>query len=270
MPGVDTCPYNCSICEYNGGGYYCVAPTPTLIPTQPPLCGQSCSPGVDSCPVECPHCAPDASSGQIVCRQQASCNCDGFSFTGRIEPGSPLTFTTYAKVEDPDNNNAEVRYVTYHLEQDGTEIVNSGQIPVGVVQRTTDVNGAPIDRYSADWNYTIPGSLSGPTTYRAYAQITCGYKTQVAPQAVPQPNVIERIWNFFLQLMGVDVSQAASQRIKTSRSFTFNASEQANYKTVTPMSFDRRSVKLGTFDPLATPTPYIALGCKQMVFTVNK
>lgn len=294
---VDICPNECPICEINEFEEgVCIAPsptsgeptstpeptdtpTPTITPTPMPVCGSTCLAGTDTCPLECPVCVSSTTASTTVCSQQASCNCDGFEYTGTIASGNTVSFTTFAKVENPDTNNAEVRYVNFHVEQDGTEIVDSGQINVGAAQRTTDQSGVPIDRYSSNWDYTLPQSTGagGNTTYRVYAKITCGYQSQSAATgqsaSPPEKNIFDRIIDFFLRILGVDRTQAAGDRIPTVIDPIYEATQPSNWMSPpSPTPEQQETIKLGTFDPFTspTPTPFIELGCKQIIFSIPK
>ena len=252
------------------------------------MCGNVCVAGTDTCPIECPMCVASQTGGSTACTQAASCNCDGFEYTGEIAPGNTVTFTTFAKVEDPDANGAEVRNVVFHVEKKGVEIGNSGEVAVTSPERTTDANSAVIDRYSANWDYTLPDSTGtgGTDTYRVYAKITCGYKAATAtgqsaqPLQQPDKNIFERIIDFFLNFFGVPTAQGAEtlvtqigNRVATVIDPVFEALQPPNWvnkPTPTPDVYE--TVKLGTFNPLVspTPTPMVELGCKQVTFTLPK
>ena len=184
-----------------------------------------------------------------------------------------MTFTTFAKVENPSTNNAEVRNITYHVEKDGVEIANSGPISAGAPQSQTDQNGVPIERYTTNWNYTIPADNANSSTYRVYAKIVCGYKTQatVAPQSVPlkQAGILDRIIFFFMDILGIQHASAAGGRVPTVANPIFEGTEPVNYVEPSANPTDFNTVKLGTFDPLTTPTPSPKLGCKQVIFQVG-
>lgn len=163
--------------------------------------------------------------------------------------------------------------MTYHVEQNGVEVATSGEVAASSPERTVDTAGQPIDRYTTNWDYTIPADLSSQSTYRVFAKITCGYKDpQLAPQSLPgdEPNLLEKIWFFFLDIFGVDRTEAAPDRVATTVDPVFNETAPVSWigqASPTPEGFN--TVQLGTFDPFATPTPGVELGCKQMIFTVG-
>jgi len=282
--GDNKCPQECPLCVPNGtgNGGVCAAPsaTPTITPTPPPVCAGPCVPNLDTCPIDCPACAPSATGGGTVCRIPASCNCDGFEYSGTIDKGKTVTFTAFAKVEDPDSNDAVVLNMIYHVEANGVEIANSGRISAEGPERTTDSQGKPIDRYKTSWNYTIPANGTGEVVYRAFVKINCTYKSQtkvgtqsVAPApTVEQPNLLQRIVNFVLSIFTgqsaptVRPLQTGSAQID----WSFEATDPV-YWTIrpTPTIEIIKTVKLGTFSFSPTPTPTVELACKQVIFKIS-
>lgn len=194
-----------------------------------------------------------------------------------------MTFTTYAKVENPGANDAQVLNMVYHVQQNGVEIANSGFIPASRPQRTTDQQGKPIDRYSTNWQYTVPTNVSGLVEYRIYAKINCGYKqgTQAAPQSVnggrvsPQSPIrvglLQTIVEVINRIIGAITGRPSVPATTTSvidySQFNFEDTQPAYYqKYVFPISTKADTIKLETFEINPTPTPRVELSCKQMRF----
>jgi len=281
------CPIECPLCvsSGSGGNGTCAAPTatptltPTITPTPPPVCAGPCIPNQDTCPIDCPACAPSSTGGGTVCRIPASCNCDGFEYTGNLAKGETVTFTGFSKVENPDSNDAKTLHMVFHVEANGVEIANSGPIAVDGPERTTDSAGIPIDRYKASWAYTIPADGSGEVTYRAFVSITCTYKnqgqanTQSVGQTGQQPNLIQRFFNFVLSIFGrqPQIPIVKLQSSSNNLDFTFEATDPPYWTPASPIATvtEVETLKLGTFTFNPTPTPIVELGCKQVLFKIN-
>lgn len=293
-----------------------LTPTPTYVPCGAPctgnICDPSCSvcsPGTDGgvstcrlscnspctsdneCPLDCPACAPGKDSSATVCRTQASCECDGFEYAGEIGAGKTVTFISYGKVSDPENNDALMLNMTFVVTKDGTQIARSPAIAVSAPERTVDTSGKTIDRYSSSWDFTVPAeNASG--SYAVKSEIKCGYRSehQVPAQAVGVAN--EEKPGFFVRLQSEIVRFLAtvfsyrrstqepaggpafvpnsSQGADTLGYFDFDASESAYYRVFSaPTPTTMLSVKLGTFEP-PPKLQSVQTFCKQMVFTLSE
>ena len=208
-----------------------------------------------------------------------------------------MTFNTYAKVEDPANNDAQVLNMVYHVVQNGIEIANSGYIAASQPERTTDQQGKTIDRYSTEWQYTIPSTDGGNVEYQVYANINCGYKppaqanvqsinlaqnvlanAQTASRvlavqdAVPQKKgILQSIINVFksilVTLTGVG-SVPTSPPISIDYSqYTFSDTQPSYYQQYSvPGTSSMDTIKLGTINLNPTPTPRVELSCKAVKF----
>lgn len=284
IPGVDTCPKECSVCVLSGVGNKCLVPTPTITPTPPPICGGPCIPGTDICPENCATCAPAKAAPETVCRLPVSCNCDGTEYSGTIDKGQSVTFTTYAKVENPEVNDAQVLNMTYHVEKDGTEVAASGPIAASSPVRQVDSRGVTIDRYSSDWTYTIPADTIPGTNYRIYTQILCTYKSLVQPPVLGQStdtqtkedeNIIDRFINFLKSIFTAQTGQKEtvtilsgrkSVPVKNKEDYIFEAKDPV-YWGMPPTPTGRPlwdTIKLGTFETYVAPTPAVEKYCKEM------
>ncbi len=246
-------------------------PTSTPIPTAtpPPKCGDSCVASNNKCPLACPVCTTGPrSNGQTICRQPASCDCNGFEYSGQIRKGNVITFTAYVKVDDPDNNDGKGKDMVFHVEANGVEVAKSNPIPVTGPTRIAATSSAnkPIDRYQASWSYTIPSNGVGAVEYRAYVKINCSYKSQgLASQAVAvlaastknEPGMFARIMQFFGSVFSLQPAASPTPTL-----------------FALPTGVDIRSggsktLKLGTLDVNEINPPRVQTSCKEMRFSVQ-
>lgn len=231
-------------------------PVPTATPTKALPSPTSTPPGAP--PPTATPIPPPASTPTPI----PSCNCEKIEYQGEFKPGGEVTFTTYATVDDPTNNPAEVLNMVYHVHRGGRfgeEIATSPEISAEGPERD-DANN--LDRYRTSWKFTAPSEGQGKVEYYVWVKINCGWKTgtQTVISQV-KAGSIGQVVNFFSSLFG--------------RLFGI----QNVVPTPTPAEFGppfvtviaptgAQSLQLGTFFP-ATPTPVIEEGCTWVRFWVN-
>lgn len=250
------------------------------IPTSAPTATPSCSPGSPGCPpatgypgsptspptgaTNTPIPPPSATSippSSPAPTLPASCNCETIDIEGNVTKGQTVTITTYAKVEDPDKNNAKVLTMIYYVDriddnQNSKNIDRSDPIGAIFKERTTDKNGKTIDRYYTKWKWTIPVT-SEETEYKVWVKINCGYKTSVTPSVIASllnstakqgGSLLDSLLRFLGRLFGISGSAPSpTPALIPTPTMTLLVPTGA------------RSLQLGTFIPATTT--FLEKGC---------
>jgi len=185
-----------------------------------------------------------------------------------------VTFTTYAKVVNPDSNPAKVLNMVYHVEANGTEIAKSNEMASTSLGKMTDPKtGKQIEKYKTSWAYTIPSQGSGEVAYHVWVKINCAYKTaQARNQTVMVLAAsttgkdtgfdICRIIPAFCSLLGITVTTATPTPTSTP---TFSPTPRFAPPFVTEAVPTGRTLQLGTF----FPTVRIKKECKDLWFWIT-
>ncbi len=234
-------------------------PTPlaTRTPTPTPTITSTPAPTLTSTPSPSPTLPPEA------------CQCDSFIYNGVFTAGETTDFTAFAKVNASLYPDAKVNTITYHVERDGTEIANSGEVTAtGPVRRLEGT--IPYDVYNSIWRYDVPSEGSGEVAYRIWTQSTCGSNTGqilwesnvagVSVQRKVKIGFFESLQNFFSRLLAVLKNSQPLAWIKPPQSNVLSAQVKVQNGEVVPTQ--SMSIKYSNF----TPASLIAQTCSEMTF----
>lgn len=115
---------------------------------------------------------------------RGACNCHTMEVTGIASPGETLKFTASANVVSSWGTGVAIPSLSFTVLQNGTQVAQSGAIPAGRPVRTIDPQtGEVVNRYTAQYSYTIPAQGTGTVEYEILANYVCqqGSASRILP-----------------------------------------------------------------------------------------